>query len=129
MKKRISILVFVPIVVFVAFAALLWALLHHTRIQDRDDMFRQVSAQASRLASRLAKKAEVDLVERHDLFLSDAVHLAQADRANHWFHALTSLLSICLSFLHTNGTEKILRKNKKPPQRNLSAAAGQKFSP
>lgn len=75
MKKRISILVFVPIVVFVAFAALLWALLHHTLIQDRDDMFRQVSAQASRLASRLAKKAEVDLVERpgpleDDLMLS-----------------------------------------------------------
>jgi len=48
MKKRISILVFVPIVVFVAFAALLWALLHHTLIQDRDDMFRVRSVRRHR---------------------------------------------------------------------------------
>ena len=76
MKGRISILLFVPLVVFLAFAALMWALRVNTLAQDREDMFLQASGHASRLASRLARIAEVNLVdhvgklEEHVMFAS-----------------------------------------------------------
>ena len=75
MKGRISIL-FVPLVVFLAFAAMMWALRVNTLAQDREDMFLQASGHASRLASRLARIAEVNLVdhvgklEEHVMFAS-----------------------------------------------------------
>ena len=61
MKRRISILLFVPLVVFVAFAALLWALRFTMATHDREDVFAQASGQVSRQASRLARIAEVNL--------------------------------------------------------------------
>ena len=61
MKRRISILLFVPLVVFVVFAALLWALRFTMATHDREDVLSQTSGQVSRQASRLARIAEVNL--------------------------------------------------------------------
>ena len=78
MKRRISILFFVPLVVFVAFAALLWAFRFTMVTHDREDLFAQTSGQASRLASRLARIADVNL-EDHIGKLEELVMFASIE--------------------------------------------------
>jgi hypothetical protein len=76
MKGRVSILLVLPLLVFGVFAALLWALGFTMVTQYREDVFAQTSGQALRLASRLARIAEVNLddhigkLEEHVMFAS-----------------------------------------------------------